>query len=183
MTESTPTEDTTQELHPGVKTERKSKASITIITLLVVVSIALGAILAVTYNSRYNEGVEAGTAEGIELGRAEQIESITADRYKGAVGDLVGLNASQVGYISLADEWRIHVTPSQASVPLLFKTPNGESINGDNAQDYKVVAQEPKANTAFDITYQTNSDGEEFDSLLATSGVQKVTVTVEKVKQ
>lgn len=187
MTESKPTESITQELRPKAKPESKSKVSVIIITLLMVVIVVLSAILAVTYNSRYNKGVEAGieegVAEGIKLGRSEQIESIKGDRYKGVVGDLVGLNASQAGYLSWAGERRIHINPSDASVPLLFKTPNGESINEDNIQDYKVVAQEPKAYTVFDITYEIYSDGEESGRGLATSGVQEVTVTLEKVEQ
>lgn len=77
---------------------------------------------------------------------------------------------------------RIYINTSDASLPLLFKTPNGEAITEDNIQDYKVVSQEPKANTVFDITYKVKSDGEEFDSSIATSGVQNVILTLEKVK-
>lgn len=167
------------EVQPARRPERKSKVSTFAIALLAIVAVVLGALLAVTYNSRYDDGL----AEGIEVGKSEQIESIKGDRYKGVVGDLVGLNASQAGYTSLGGQRRIHVNPSSASVPLHFRTPNGEAITEDNIQDYKVVAQEPQANTIFDITYETRSDGEESDSALATSGVQEVTVTLENVEQ
>ena len=155
--------------------EKKSKVNIIIIAVLAVVAVGLGVVLAITYGSRYEEGVK--------VGKAEQIESIKGDRYKGIVGDLVGLNADQAGYWTLGEDRRIHINTSTASLPLLFKTPSGEAVTEDNIKDYKVVSQEPKANTVFDITYEKYSDGEEADSTLATSGVQNVTLTLEKVKQ
>lgn len=155
--------------------EKKSKVNIIIITVLAVVAVGLGCVLAVTYGSRYEEGVK--------VGKAEQIESIKGDRYKGIVGDLVGLNADQAGYWTLGEDRRIHINTSTASLPLLFKTPSGEAVTEDNIKNYEVVSQEPKANTVFDITYEKYSDGEEADSTLATSGVQNVTLTLEKVKQ
>lgn len=154
--------------------EKKSKVNIIIIIVLAVVAVGLGVVLAITYDSRYDEGVK--------VGKAEQIESIKGDRYKCIVGDLVGLNADQAGYWTLGEDRRIHINTSTASLPLLFKTPSGEAITENNIKDYKVVSQEPKANTVFDITYEKYSDGEEADSTLATSGVQNVTLTLEKVK-
>ena len=154
---------------------KKSKVSIIIIAVLAVVAVGLGVTLAITYGSRYDEGVK--------IGKAEQIESIKGNRYKGVVSDLVGLNANQAGYWTLGDDRRIYINTSSASLPLLFKTPNGEAVTENNIKDYKIVSQEPKANTVFDITYEKYYDGEEADSMLATSGVQNVTLTLEKVKQ
>lgn len=155
--------------------EKKSKVNIIIIVVLAVVAVGLGVVLAITYGSRYSEGVK--------VGKSEQLEVIKADKHKGVVPDLVGQNAAQAGYWSInEDKSRVHIHEPWVSLPISFKAPDGELINKEAAKDYKIVSQEPKAGTVFDVVYETESDGSEDDTSVASTGVQGITVTLEKIK-
>ena len=90
---------------------KKSKLSIVIIAVLAVAVVALGVVLAMMYDSRYDEGVK--------VGKSEQLEVIKSDIHKGIVPDLVGQNASQVGYWSFSeDESRVHIHDPWVSLPI-----------------------------------------------------------------
>lgn len=152
--------------------EKKSKVNIIIIVVLAVVAVGLGVVLAITYGSRYDEGVK--------VGETKQIESIKADKNKAVVPDLVGQNAGGFGYwiggSDIGTEWRIH-TSETTNMPVMYKAPNGENLNEETAKNYKVVSQEPKANTVFDVVYGTGY-ADEVESM----GVKNITVTLEKVQ-
>ena len=155
--------------------EKKSKVSIIIIAVLAVVAVGLSVVLAITYGSRYEEGVK--------VGKAEQIEVIKADIHRGVIPELTGQNASQVGYWLFGDEEsRIHIHEPWVSLPISFKTSTGELIDKEAAKNYKIVSQEPKAGTAFDVVYEKNSDGGEDTMSVASMGVQGITLTLEKIK-
>ena len=155
--------------------ERKNKLSIIIIAVLGVAVVGLGAGAASIYNSRYGEGVKAG--------KAEQLEVIKSDIYKGVVPDLIGQNASQVGYWLYGDEdSRIHINDPWVSLPISYKAPDGELINKETAKNYKVVSQEPKAGTVFDVVYEKSSDGSEDTTSVASRGVEGITLTLQKIK-
>ena len=154
---------------------KKSKLSIVIIAVLAVAVVALCVVSAMMYGSRYDEGVK--------VGKSEQLEVIKSDIHKGVIPDLVGQNAAQVGYWSFdEDKSRIHIHEPWVSLPIAFKTSTGELINKEAAKNYKVVSQEPKAGTVFDVVYEKNSAGEEDDMSVASTGVQGITLTLEKIK-
>lgn len=159
---------------------KKSKVSIIIIAVLAVVAVGLGVVLAITYGSRYKEGVN----EGKKIGKSEQVQIYKGDSHKGIVPDLVGQNASQVG--SWSDDGErvsVDIIPGHSVyLPVKFKAPDGVAINKESAKGYKVASQEPAANTVFDVTYMKDSDGKEYDNLVDTMGVQSIAVTLEKIK-
>lgn len=156
------------------ESEKKSKVNIIIVAVLAIVVVGFGALLTITYSSRYEEGVK--------VGKAEQIEVIKADIHKGVIPNLVGQNASQAGYWYDDEESRIYIHEPWVNLPLSFKTSAGELIDKETAKNYKVVSQEPKADTAFDVVYEKNSDGGEDTMSVASTGVQGITLTLEKIK-
>lgn len=152
----------------------RKKVSVTIIGLLAIVAIALAVALAVLPNARYNAGVKQG--------ETKQLEVLKNDRHRGVVPNLVGQNANQVGYWSLGGPMRIKIN-NTVSLGADFITQNGEEITADNAKGYKVVSQEPKAGTIFDVQYEKDSNGKEYDNLVNSTGIEDVTLTLEKVNK
>lgn len=159
--------------------------------LLAVISIVLCIILFITYTSRYETGSQAGYssgnksgyAKGFAEGEKKQIASLKSDRHKGVVPDFVGQNVSQVGESSSDGDFYITVVNGVIQVPLKFKSPSGEAITQENAKNYKVVSQDPKANTLFDITYLKDENNKEYENLVQTMGIQNLTLTVEKISK
>lgn len=171
----------------------KNKLSITIISVLAVIAIGLGIALGITYTSRYSAGTQAGYGEGAKAGyskgakeeKSKKIESVKNDRHKGVVPDLVGQNAKQASYWPAYDGSLPRIAIDSNDVVTLlarFKTPDGEEITKDNANKYKVVSQTPKAGTVFDISYAKDSSGKEYDNLVSDTGIDSITLTLEKVK-
>lgn len=167
----------------------KGKLHTIITAILAIVAIGLCIALSITYTSRYDAGFQvgyasgnkAGYAKGVDAGEKSQIQSLKGDRHKAVVPDLVGQNASQVGYESISGAFYVSITNGIVRLPLKFKAPDGEAITKDNAKNYKVVSQEPKANTVFDVSYVKDENGKEYDNLVETTGVQSITLTVEKI--
>lgn len=159
--------------------------------VLAILTIALSVGLFITYSTRYeagsNDGYASGSktgySKGVKEGEKKQILSLKGDRHKEAVPDLVGQNASQVGNTDSDNDFYLTIVNGIIRVPLKFKTPNGEAITQENAKNYKVTSQEPEANTVFDITYLKDGNGQEYENLVETMGIQNITLTVEKIKQ
>lgn len=151
----------------------KRKISTIAIVILSVVVVGLGATLAITYSARYEEGVK--------VGQNKQIESLKGDKNRGIVPDLVGQNANQLGSWTWGGDMHAKINQN-ISIPVKFKAPDGEEVTEDNAKNYKVVSQEPKANTVFDIKYKVGEDGYVYDNILQSSGVENIIVTLEKIK-
>jgi hypothetical protein len=169
----------------------KGKLHTFITVLLAVVTILLCITLFITYTSRYEAGSrngyslgnKKGYAKGVAEGEKKQIQSLSGDRHKEAVPDFVGQNASQVGQDSSDGGFYLPLNQGVIELPLKFKAPNGEAITQENAKNYKVVSQDPKANTVFDITYEKDENGEEYRSIIETMGIQSITLTVEKISK
>lgn len=151
---------------------KNNKLNIVVMVVLAVAVVGLGVALVMIYNSRYDEGVK--------VGETKQIESIKTDKNKAVVPDFIGQNAKQ----AVRWDWTnpsVYVK-SSITIPVRFKSPNGEEITEDSASEYKITAQEPKAGTVFDLVYKKGDDGYVYDHILESSGVQEFVVTVEKIK-
>lgn len=169
-----------------------SKLSNTVIAVLAIISLGLGVALGVTYTTRYNAGTQAGYGEGAKTGydkgskeeKSKKIKSLKNDRHKGVVPNLVGQNAKQAAYWTALDgRARVSIdSTGLINVLIAFKSPNGEEITKDNANEYKVASQTPAASTVFDVTYMRDSNGKEYDNLVSGTGIDGITLTLEKVK-
>ena len=152
------------------------KASIVVLVVLVVAVAILGYTLTTLPKARY----EAGYQAGIKQGEKNQIEIIKQDRHKGLIPDLIGQNVNQVGYWSFGGDSRIEIN-RVVNLGLKYKTPNGEEVTESNANQYKVISQEPKAGTLFAVEYETTESGKEYDNLVKSQGVENIILTVEKI--
>jgi hypothetical protein len=102
----------------------------------------------------------------------------STDKHIAYVPNFVGRNASQVGTERLSGA--IMTDIGKASIDVIFITPDGSLITADNAMNYKVVAQDPAPDTEISITFDTDSDGEEYDSLVDYASLDCITVLLSK---
>lgn len=69
-------------------------------------------------------------------------------------------------------------------IELVFVTPDGSYIDietDDDLKQYVVTAQSLSPNTEMKYTFQTDSDGNEYDSLVATQSYEEIVLCVKKV--
>ena len=143
------------------------------IALIIVMGVA-----ASLYFIRFDSGFEEGLAQG----KSEQVEALKADPTKGVIPDFVGGNADAVGYWSAGGPRRLEVNVKGGTIPIILKATDGSAATKDNLQEYKVIAQDPAPYTVFEVVHDTFSSGE-LSPILESSGVQSVTLTLEKLSE
>ncbi|MFZ1382045.1 MAG: hypothetical protein WAS54_04550 [Scrofimicrobium sp.] len=156
---------------------------------LVAVSLsACGAADAVATDSGYDEGYAEGYAQGLVDGEetargdveAHDDVRVEADKYTGVVPDFVGQNMAQAAYWTGA---MFAVPIGNAGVYLRVVSSDGAFITDENAADYRIVSQDPLPGTVFAVTYLLDSNGEEYDNLVDSQGIEEVVVNVEPIGQ
>ena len=101
------------------------------------------------------------------------------DKYTERVRNYVGKNLASFGYTSMGGD-RLEEY-GKVYIEFSFITPDGEYIdieNADQLQQYYVVAQSIAPNTEFKITYQKNSQGEEYSNLTEWQGIKNIDLLV-----
>lgn len=151
------------------------------IALIIVMGVA-ASLYFIRFDSGFEEGLAQGYEEGFVQGKSEQVEALKADPTKGVIPDFVGGNADAVGYWSAGGPRRFEVSVLGGTIPIILKATDGSAATEGNLQEYKVIAQDPAPYTVFEVVYKTRSDGE-LSSTLESSGVQLVTLTLEKLSE
>ena len=161
----------------GMRTWSGKKVMVVSVIVALVAGVGVLAYFLTTLpNARYDTGYKVG----LEQGKHEQLASIKGDMHKGVIPSFVGQNSNQVGYWSFEGQMRVEIN-SAVNLRVKFVTPNGEEVTHDNAKNYKVVSQEPKAGTVFDVTYEKDESGKEYEGLVRSTGIQEVVLNVEKI--
>ena len=103
-----------------------------------------------------------------------------ADKYTGTVPNFVGQNVAQIGH------WNgsmIVVPVGHSGLYIRVVASDGSLVTEDNAEQYRVVSQEPTGGTTYEVTYMLREDGTEYDNLVDAQGIEEVTVNVEPVEK
>lgn len=104
------------------------------------------------------------------------------DKYTWYIKNYVGKNCASFGYTSLGGSRMDHY--GAGYIELVFITPDGSYINietDDDLKQYVVTAQSLSPNTEMKYTFQMDSDGNEYDSLVATQSYEEIVLCVKKV--
>lgn len=116
----------------------------------------------------------------------EAVDDITIktspDKYTWYIKNYVGKNCASFGYTSLSGNRMDHY--GAGYIELVFITPDGSYIDietDDDLKEYVVTAQSLSPNTEMKYTFQTDSDGNEYDSLVATQSYEEIVLCVKKV--
>ena len=128
--------------------------------------------------------------EGLDSGK-ELIQNIgdtfsrkaSSDKYTQYVDKYVGMNAANVGYTSLGGDRMIEL--GQGYLQITYVTADGSYVGPDdeeNLKNYVVTAQNIEPNTEVKFTFETDSDGTEYDYLVDFQTYTKIDLAVKKVK-
>ena len=113
----------------------------------------------------------------------EPIQINTAsDRYTQYVRNYTGKNLAFCGYTSMGGKRMDQY--GQAYIELSLLTPDRSVIDLediDQLKQYIVVSQDVKPNTKIKITFRKDSKGKEYDNLVDSSSVSKITLTLKKI--
>lgn len=119
---------------------------------------------------------------GAPDGSAKANTAITpGDKYNRYVGDYVGRNLASFGYTSLAGDRRVYVGGGNILLNITAEDGSWVDPNDEEAlQDYVVTGQSVSPNTPVTVTFDTDSQGKEYDSLGQTS-IESINLTVRRV--
>lgn len=104
------------------------------------------------------------------------------DKYTWYVKNYVGKNCASFGYTSLGGDRMDHY--GAGYIELVFITPDGSYIDietDDDLKRYVVTSQSLSPNTELKYTFQKDSDGNEYDSLVSTQSYEEIVLCVKKV--
>ena len=105
------------------------------------------------------------------------------DKYTQYVGKYVGMNAASVGYTSLGGDRMVKI--GSGYLQITYVTPDGTYVGADdeeNLKNYVVTAQSIEPNTEVNLTFQKDSDGNEYDNLVDHQSYERIDLAVKKVK-
>lgn len=127
-----------------------------------------------------------GTAATEQSSSASQSQTVTIkqspDKYTWYVKNYVGMNANAIGYTALNGQ-RMDQYGS-GYVKIVFVTKDGAHIKLDDEESlkqYKVSAQSVEPNTEIKYTFETNSEGEEYDNLVDHQNLEEIVLSMDKV--
>ena len=131
----------------------------------------------------------AGASDGLidaETNDSEENSSVTIhespDKYTWYIKNYVGKNCASIGYTSLGGD---RMDSYGAGVlQLIFVTPDGTYLDiesDDILKQYTVTGQNLAPNTEMKLTFDKDSDGNEYDNLVATKSFEEIVLSVKKV--
>lgn len=123
-----------------------------------------------------------GSAFGFIPKRGKTTVNQSPDKYTWYVKDYVGMNAAAVGYTSLGED-RLDKYGS-GLLKIVYVASDGTYLNPtdeDLLKRYVVFAQNLQPNTEIKLTFLTDSDGKEYDSLVDYQSVEEIVLAVSKV--
>lgn len=114
-------------------------------------------------------------------GAVEDVFSLktSSDKHIAYVNNYVGMNAANIGYTSLSGDRRDSLGSS--NIELIFVTSDGTYVGADNEEDlknWKVVSQNPAPNTEVKLEFLKDSDGNEYNSLVDWTSLDKIELAV-----
>lgn len=130
------------------------------------------------------DSVSAPGTDGTEEPKPSATVTIkeSPDKYTWYIKNYVGKNCASIGYTSLGGD-RLD-SYGAGLIELIFITPDGTylDITSDDAlKGYVVTGQNIAPNTELKLTFDKDSDGNEYDNLVNTQSFEEIVLSVKKV--
>lgn len=109
------------------------------------------------------------------------IQSST-DKYTWYIKNYVGKNCASLGYTSMGGDRMDRY--GEGLIELVFVTPDGTYVdieNDDDLKQYSVTGQSIEPNTEMKFTFLKDSEGKEYDNLVASQTYEEIVLSVKKV--
>ena len=124
----------------------------------------------------------AATTKG-SSGKASDVAiKSSPDKYTWYIKNYVGKNCASIGYISMGGDYRDHY--GAGNIKLITVTPDGSYVDtesDDDLKQYVVTGQSYAPNTELKYTFQVDSGGKEYDSLIQSQNIEQMVLCVKKV--
>ena len=121
-----------------------------------------------------------GKAPGV--GHVPEKVNPSPDKYTWYIQDYVGRNAAGFGYTSLGGD-RLEQY-GHGYMEFCFITPDGSYLDFSDEKalsKYVVIGQSPAPNTELKLTFETDSDGNEYDFLVDHQSIEVIDLLVQKI--
>ena len=106
------------------------------------------------------------------------------DKYTWYVNNYVGKNCASIGYTSIGGD-RMD-SYGAGYIELIYVSPDGSYVDIQDEEalkQYVVTGQSLSPNTEIKYTFEVDSEGNEFDNLVATKNIDEIVLSVDKVGQ
>ena len=143
--------------------------------LLAIVMIALAGCDSKSENPAGNANSKKPTDETITI-------KDSPDKYTWYIKNYVGKNCASIGYTSMGGDRMDHY--GAGYIELVMVTPDGAYIDiesDDNLKQYVVTAQSYAPNTELKYVFDTDEDGNEYESLVQSQNIEEIVLCVKKV--
>ena len=104
------------------------------------------------------------------------------DKYTQYVDKFIGMNAATVGYSSLGGDRMMYI--GDGLLEIVYVTPDGSYVAPDDEdalKKYVVVAQSIEPNTEVKLTFEKDSEGNEYSSLVEHQSYEKIDLLLKEV--
>lgn len=125
---------------------------------------------------------EGDSSTTVQTQQESVIINPSPDKYTWYIKNYVGMNAASVGYEAF-DGFR-HDAYGAGNIKIVYVSGDGAYINPGNEEqlkEYVVTGQNVAPNTEMKYTFEVDSEGEEYDSLVNFQTIDEVVLSVGKV--
>lgn len=156
------------------------------VSFAMVMAVALVACGAEPVSEKMMEGESETRYEEQELIQDMSSEAViintSPDKYTWYIKNYVGKNCASLGYVSMGGDRLDHY--GAGLIELVFVSADGTYIDvesEDVLKEYTVISQSLAPNTELKFVFQKDSEGNEYDNLIATQNYQEIVLNVKKV--
>ena len=149
--------------------------------ILIVITITL-LLISGCSNSATSENTdsESNAEEVTETHVFEQIKE-SPDKYTAYIKDYVSRNCATVGYESMGGDRNDHVGTGYIHLVMVTESGDYVGVTDEELKQYVVVSQNLKPNTEVKLTFQKDSDGNEYDNLIEWQNINEIVLKVKLV--
>ncbi len=124
----------------------------------------------------YKEDTDKGETDKFSI-------KISSDKYTAYINKYIGMNAAAIGYTSIGGERRENV--GAANISVVYVTNDGTYVgvdDEDELKNWKVVSQSFEPNTELQMTFEKDSEGNEYSNLIEWQSIDVIDLGVIPVK-
>lgn len=153
----------------------------TICTLLISTMITLPFMNCYAQTESSAESTKTAVSDNSQSSDLPVVIKDSPDKYTWYIKNYVGKNCASFGYTSMGGN-RMDSYGS-GLLELVFITPDGSylDLDEDTLKQYVVTAQNIVPNTELKLTFQKDSDGNEYDNLVDTQTYEEIVLSIKKV--
>ena len=156
---------------------------------IIVALLAAVMMLSLTGCSSAETGSNTKTESNTETESSEKKPDVpvaiksSPDKYTWYVKNYVGTNAASIGYTAISG-FRMDADYGAGLLKIIYVAEDGTYIDPEDEEqlkEYVITGQNIEPNTEIKLTFQTDSDGKEYDNLVSSQSIETIELRVAKI--